>query len=137
MSTSLYLECWSHTPHIESNRVGQHLTDLDGIRSAIRNRDDIDEWRRCYATGIYVPGSSIDGADELPHFLKQHTTCELHIIDEYGREHPVDRPPLTMAVIDETGRRTDINLPAEVLSMLGPAMPGIQKIEVTIDRRIQ
>lgn len=137
MSTSLYLECWNHTPHIVSNRVGQHLTDLDGIRSAIRHRDDIDEWRRCYATGIYVPGSSIDGADELPRFLKQHTTCELHIIDEYGREHPVDRPPLTMTLIDETGRRTDIIPPAEVLSMLGPAMPGIQKIEVTIDRRNQ
>lgn len=135
MSTNLYLECWSHTPHIESNLVGQHLTDLGGIRSAIRHRDDIDEWSRCYATGIYEPGSSIDGADELPRFLKEHKTCELHIIDEYGREHPVDRPPLTMTLIDETGRHTDITPPAEILSMLGQAMPGIQKIEVTIDRR--
>lgn len=133
MSTSLYLECWSHTPHIESNRVGQHLTDLDGIRSAIRHRDDIDKWSRCYTIGIYEPGSSIDGADELPRFLKEHKTCELHIIDEYGREHPVD--PLTMTLIDETGRHTNITLPEEILSMLGPAMPGIQKIEVTIDRR--
>lgn len=86
MSTWLYLECRSHTPPICSeDEVGQHLYDLPRIRREIKNRHDIEVFDRWEVSGY----ESFFTAHAV-HFLRSHLECQVHIVDEYDREHPLD-----------------------------------------------
>ena len=86
MSTYIYLFCRDHSPAIRADdESGQHLSDLPQLRDDIANRDVIvhalqvldfcpdDSYRRNTAT-----------------FLATHPRCHLGIVDEYGREHPIE-----------------------------------------------
>ena len=86
MSTYIYLLCRDHSPAIRADgESGQHLYDLPQLRQDIANRDAIvhamqmlyvcphDSYRRNTAT-----------------FLAAHPRCNLGIVDEYGREHPIE-----------------------------------------------
>ena len=83
MSTYIYLICRDHSPDDES---GRHLSDLPQLREDIANRD--------------VIVHALEVLDFHPHdssyrcntarFLAAHPRCHLGIVDEYGREHPIE-----------------------------------------------
>lgn len=89
MSTYLYLVCLTHDPHPRSDEVGHNLDRLRNIREEISNREELLKL--------------VDLADrmdfELDHwdvpkkimlnFFKEHRECELGIVDEYGKTHPL------------------------------------------------
>lgn len=84
MSTTLYLECHSHTPPIASEEVGQHLYDLPRIRELLADRKAVSEAVRL---DLVDGGSPFDR--NTARFISSHPNCDLHIADEYGREHPI------------------------------------------------
>ena len=87
MSTTLYLECRCHEPPILSAEVGQRLSDLDDIRTYIRNRGAlVTAARHCWD---FERGWTNVAA----YFLSDHQGCVIGIRDEYGNAHPLDEPP--------------------------------------------
>lgn len=94
MSTSIYLECRGHTPPIVADsESGQHLYDLDPLRTLLAHRKQVTDAHRILteAAGGYIDygerylGNSI-------RFMAKHPECPLGIIDEYGQEHPLEDP---------------------------------------------
>ena len=87
MSTYIYLICRDHNPAIQADgESGQHLTDLPQLRRDIADRDAIvhamQELDLCPHDSSYRRNT----AD----FLAAHPRCHLGIVDEYGREHPIE-----------------------------------------------
>ena len=81
MSTYIYLLCRDHNPAIQADgESGQHLTDLPQLRQDIASRDVI--------VHDFYPADSYRRNTAL--FLAAHPRCHLGIIDEYGREHPIE-----------------------------------------------
>lgn len=88
MSTWLYLECRSHKPFLQADdESGQHLHNLDQIRSDIKHRDDL----------IDVTEDGWEHPDRYrmntARFLAAHPDCEIGIRDEYGHDHPLIASP--------------------------------------------
>ena len=82
-STYIYLTCRDHSPVIWADgESGRHLTDLPQLRQDIANRGAI-----VYALHLYPSGSRYRHNTTL--FLAAHPHCNLGIVDEYGREHPI------------------------------------------------
>lgn len=87
MSTYLYLQCETHTPRLRADsESGQHLYDLEQIRSDIANRAAIvaawrDDWRPDDGPTYWRSNTA--------RFLAEHPHCVIGIIDEYGRNHPL------------------------------------------------
>ncbi|MGO2634641.1 MAG: hypothetical protein ACTH9H_12930 [Galactobacter sp.] len=88
MSTWLYLECHSHTPHLVSDDVGQHLSELPQIRGLLANREVVAAAVRLDLLG------EIQSINHACRFIAKHPECDIHIADEYGKEHPIteDQP---------------------------------------------
>lgn len=86
MSTWIYLECHSHDPPIcSADEVGQHLYDLPRIRREVRNRKEVkvlDRWEVSGYDSYFTP--------HVIRFLQSHTDCDIRIVDEYDREHPLE-----------------------------------------------
>ena len=86
MSTYIYLLCRDHNPAIQADgESGQHLTDLPQLRQDIANREAIVHALRVLdfqAHGSYRCNTA--------RFLAAHPHCHLGIVDEYGREHPIE-----------------------------------------------
>lgn len=86
MSTYLYLECRSHTPHLSSDgEVGQHLYDLPRIIREIARRElfaDMDELDTPVDYGNHFTNNAA-------RFLARHRDCIIGIRDEYGKDHPI------------------------------------------------
>lgn len=87
MSTYLYLECLDHDPPLRAeDESGQHLYDLQQIRSDIAHRDvlvealDLD-----VSLGPYFRRNSV-------RFLAAHRKCRVGIVDEYGKRYPLTSP---------------------------------------------
>ena len=84
MSTYIYLLCRDHNPAIQADgESGQHLTDLPQLRQDIADRDAI-----VHAMHLYPSGSRY--RHNTATFLAAHPRCHLGIVDEYGREHPIE-----------------------------------------------
>lgn len=87
MSTHLYLQCESHIPPITSwDESGQHLSDLEQIREDLANRYLIAQ-----AMQIDFVPDNIFGhyRSNTARFISQHPHCEISIIDEHTRRHPL------------------------------------------------
>ena len=83
MSTYIYLLCRDHSPAIQADgESGQHLTDLPQLREDIANRDVIVQALDFYPADSYRRNTA--------RFLAAHPHCHLGIVDEYGREHPIE-----------------------------------------------
>lgn len=87
MSTYIYLFCRDHSPVIRADgESGQHLTDLPQLRQDIANREAIVHALQvldlCPYDGSYRRNTAA--------FLAAHPRCRLGIVDEYGREHPIE-----------------------------------------------
>ena len=84
MSTYIYLLCRDHSPVIRADgESGRHLDDLPQLRQDIANRDAI-----VHALHRYPSGSRY--RHNTATFLAAHPHCHLGIVDEYGREHPIE-----------------------------------------------
>ena len=86
MSTYIYLLCRDHSPVIQADgESGQHLSDLPQLRQDIANRDVI-------VHALQVLDLWYDGSyrGNTARFLAAHPRCRLGIVDEYGREHPIE-----------------------------------------------
>lgn len=84
MSTYLYLRCSAHEPPILSaDEVGQHLHDLDRVAGWIADRDSLVANLDRQGTGDHFLGAALA-------FLAAHPHCEVDVVDEYGRTHPVE-----------------------------------------------
>ena len=84
MSTCIYLFCRDHSPVIQADgESGRHLYDLPQLREDIANRDAI-----VHALHLYPSGSRYRYNTAL--VLAAHPHCHLGIVDEYGREHPIE-----------------------------------------------
>lgn len=84
MSTYIYLNCVSHTPHLQSeNEVGQHLCELTRIREEIENRANLTRviWSGASFTSSYTHNVAV--------FLASHPQCDISITDEYGTTYPL------------------------------------------------
>lgn len=87
MSTYIYLRCQNHTPPLEAeDESGQHLYDLPRIRQELIDRKtlaaELDNgigWHR-------TDGESSDRyfRRHSARFLRQHLTCDIRIVTEYG-----------------------------------------------------
>jgi len=83
VSTFLYLECLDHTPGIiAEGESGQHLSDLTQIRLDIANREQI---VKAWEADDFHPADHFHRNTVC--FLSAHPSCDLAIVDEYGREH--------------------------------------------------
>ena len=90
MSTYLYLQCLDHTPPLTAEEEsGQHLSDLPTIRAALADRE------------AAIARSALNGTQgywsferNTARFLAAHRTCQVGIIDEYGREYPLTEEPV-------------------------------------------
>ena len=86
MSTYVYLTCRDHTPVIQADdESGRHLSDLPQLRQDIANRDVI--VHALQVLDLYYDGSYRDNTARV---LAAHPRCHLGIVDEYGREHPIE-----------------------------------------------
>ena len=86
MSTYIYLLCRDHNPAIQADgESGQHLSDLPQLRQDIANRDVI--VHALQELDLYYDGSY---RRNTATFLAAHPRCHLGIVDEYGREHPIE-----------------------------------------------
>ena len=86
MSTYIYLLCRDHSPVIQADgESGQHLSDLPQLRQDIANRDVIVQ--ALQVLDLYYDGSY---RGNTARFLAAHPRCHLGIVDEYGREHPIE-----------------------------------------------
>ena len=86
MSTYIYLICRDHNPAIQADgESGQHLSDLPQLRQDIANRDVI--VHALQVLDLYYDGSY---RGNTARFLAAHPRCHLGIVDEYGREHPIE-----------------------------------------------
>ena len=86
MSTYIYLLCRDHSPVIQADgESGQHLSDLPQLRQDIADRDVI--VRSLQVLDLYYDGSY---RGNTARFLAAHPRCHLGIVDEYGREHPIE-----------------------------------------------
>ena len=87
MSTYIYLLCRDHSPVIQADgESGQHLSDLPQLRQDIANRDAI--VHALQELDLYPYDSSY--RCNTARFLAAHPRCHLGIVDEYGREHPIE-----------------------------------------------
>ena len=87
MSTYIYLFCRDHSPVIRADgESGQHLYDLPQLRQDIANRDAIVHAMQELDLYPYDGSYRSNTAD----FLAAHPHCHLGIVDEYGREHPIE-----------------------------------------------
>ena len=87
MSTYVYLTCRDHTPAIQADgESGQHLSDLPQLRQDIADRDAI--VHALQELDLYPRYSSY--RRNTATFLAAHPHCRLGIVDEYGREHPIE-----------------------------------------------
>ena len=87
MSTYIYLLCRDHSPAIRAGgESGRHLTDLPQLRQDIANRDAI--VHAMQELDLYPYDSSY--RSNTATFLAAHPHCRLGIVDEYGREHPIE-----------------------------------------------
>lgn len=105
MSTSIYIHCVDHEPHLSSGEVGTRLSELDRIRDDIKNKE--------YLIQRYEDDFGYGLSDErlrTTRFLVSHQNCTLAIFDEYGVEHPIEKPeevsddselPFTRAWVEE------------------------------------
>ena len=90
MSTYLYLRCSAHEPPLLSvDEVGQHLSDLDRVSGWIAERDTLVAGHRDHTPGDYFLAHAVS-------FLAAHPHCEVDVVDEYGRTHPIEpvAPPV-------------------------------------------
>ena len=86
MSTYIYLLCRDHSPVIQADgESGQHLYDLPQLRQDIANRDVIVHALQALD---FHPDDSY--RRNTARFLASHPRCHLGIVDEYGREHPIE-----------------------------------------------
>lgn len=86
MSTYIYLLCRDHNPAIQADgESGQHLSDLPQLRQDIADRDVI--VHALQVLDLYYDGSY---RGNTARFLAAHPRCHLGIVDEYGREHPIE-----------------------------------------------
>ena len=87
MSTYIYLLCRDHSPAIQADgESGQHLYGLPQLRQDIANRDTI--VHALQELDLYPYDSSY--RCNTARFLAAHPRCHLGIVDEYGREHPIE-----------------------------------------------
>ena len=87
MSTYIYLLCRDHSPVIQADgESGQHLYDLPQLRQDIADRDAI--VHALQELDLYPYDSSY--RCNTARFLAAHPRCHLGIVDEYGREHPIE-----------------------------------------------
>ena len=87
MSTYIYLTCRDHSPAIRADgESGQHLSDLPQLRQDIADRDVI--VHALQELDLYPYDSSY--RCNTVRFLAAHPRCHLGIVDEYGREHPIE-----------------------------------------------
>lgn len=87
MSTYIYLLCRDHSPAIQADgESGQHLYDLPQLRQDIADRDAI--VHAMQELDLYPSGSRY--RHNTADFLAAHPRCRLGIVDEYGREHPIE-----------------------------------------------
>ena len=83
MSTYIYLICRDHSPVIQADdESGQYLSDLPQLREDIANRDVIVQALDFHPAGSYRRNTA--------RFLAAHPRCHLGIVDECGREHPIE-----------------------------------------------
>ena len=86
MSTYIYLTCRDHSPVIRAGgESGQHLTDLPQLRQDIADRDAI--VHALQVLDFYLHDNYRSNTAD---FLAAHPRCRLGIVDEYGREHPIE-----------------------------------------------
>ena len=87
MSTYIYLFCRDHSPVIRAaGESGQHLYVLPQLRHDIADRDAI--VHALQALDLYPYDSSYRRS--TARFLAAHPRCNLGVVDEYGREHPIE-----------------------------------------------
>jgi hypothetical protein len=90
VSTYLYLECLDHDPPLTSDgEVGQHLHNLPEIRKMITQRESIVGLMQADAPMSWDNHWASNGA----WFLYRHPKCNIGIIDEYDRRHPIVETP--------------------------------------------
>jgi len=92
VSTYLYLRCEDHTPPlVATEESGQHTYDLPRIRAEIADRENVADRYARYGGDF---GDQFDSEAYFrahsARFLADHPTCRIGIVDEYGRDHPVD-----------------------------------------------
>ena len=86
MSTYIYLVCRDHNPAIQADgESGQHLYDLPQLRQDIADRDAI-----VHALRVLDLQPDDSYRRSTARFLAAHPRCNLGIVDEYGREHPIE-----------------------------------------------
>ncbi len=86
MSTYIYLTCRDHSPAIRADgESGRHLSDLPQLRDDIANRDVI-----VHAQEVLDFYPEDNYRINTAGFLAAHPRCHLGIVDEYGREHPIE-----------------------------------------------
>jgi len=86
MSTYIYLFCRDHNPAIWADgESGQHLYDLPQLRDDIANREAI-----VHALEVLDFHPEDNYRRNTAQFLAAHPRCHLGIVDEYGREHPIE-----------------------------------------------
>jgi hypothetical protein len=95
VSTDIYLECTDHDPPIRSeDESGQHLYDLPKLRKVLEDpkwrepNDDPREWDYDSRADMWHERKGWFHISTVK-FLRQHPRCNLKIIDELGREHPL------------------------------------------------
>lgn len=89
MSTTVYLQCLSHDPPLQSDEVGQHLCDLKDIRGYIKNRKLLID---VVAADYHLDNGNPNWVMTAAWFFWAHKECEIGIVDECGDEHPVEVP---------------------------------------------
>lgn len=87
MSTSIYLQCDSHTPPILSDEVGGRLSALPNVQRHIENRE---LYRAMAERNLSLDTHRIHYAGNAFRFLCSHPHCDVSIRDEYGNTYPLE-----------------------------------------------
>ena len=94
MSTNVYLECISHTPVIDQEEISQHLSALPQIIDAFKKRDEMANAIQIFINLFHevpYPSDYPDYDMKCARFFQRHPDCDIHVIDEYGKVHYVDK----------------------------------------------
>ena len=87
MSTSLYLYCEGHDPHLSSGDLDLVLSDLQMLRGKVQDRTPI-----INSINRYFLDKNDWDFTRLEWYIYAHQSCVLRIQDKYGRVYPVDGP---------------------------------------------
>lgn len=90
MSTYWYFECLSHDPPLRSdNEFTQHTDD-----EAFKRGLDLAAERALIQSALKLIGARVSVDDYFTNnalgFLRQHATCDVGAVDEYGERRGVD-----------------------------------------------